>query len=350
MWHVYILKCSDNTLYTGVSNNLKRRVDEHNNSKLGSKYTRARRPVCLEYQKKFKSRSLAQMEESRIKKLTKTNKLLLISKKNSMDEISINKEKKTFIEIIGRFLEKIGSGFEIIFILFIWFFIFSNANTIGDFSVEDMIAYLLIANLIGLFTSFLLRRTVRFNIGEGDLKMFYYKPLAYMFRVFMRTLKKIVFPFFLSISLNLFLLYFFVNNIYLNNEPKYLGLIAVMMILAFITELLLAFVFDIYIFWSFESRNLSKMLSRLKKILAGAYFPLSFLGTSFLTISLLMPFAYSFYVPTQIYLKNITFEQGLVGLSVQLFWIAVLFIIIKISWKRKIQEKKNNQVRKSILE
>ncbi|MDA3839738.1 MAG: ABC-2 family transporter protein [Patescibacteria group bacterium] len=267
-----------------------------------------------------------------------------------MQGINISKEKRSPMETIGFFLERIGSGFEVVFILLIWFFIFSNTKVLGDFDVEDMVAYLLIGNLIGLFTSYLLRKTVRFNIGQGDLKMFYYKPFAYIIRVFSRTLKKIILPFFLSISLNLLLLYFFVNSLYLNSELKYLVLIIFMMILAFFTELLLAFIFDIYVFWSIESKGVSKMISRLKKILAGAYFPLSFLGTSFLTISLLMPFAYSFYVPTQLYLKNISFEQGLIGLSVQLLWIAILYFVIKISWQRKVQKSKDMLKRKSILE
>lgn len=78
MWYVYILECSDSTLYTGITNNLKRRVAEHNNSKLGAKYTRARRPVKLVYSSEFKTRSEAQIEECRIKRLTRGGKKKLI--------------------------------------------------------------------------------------------------------------------------------------------------------------------------------------------------------------------------------------------------------------------------------
>ncbi|MBU3999991.1 GIY-YIG nuclease family protein, partial [Patescibacteria group bacterium] len=45
MYHLYILKCSDKTLYTGITCDLKRRIGEHNSSNLGAKYTRSRRPV-----------------------------------------------------------------------------------------------------------------------------------------------------------------------------------------------------------------------------------------------------------------------------------------------------------------
>lgn len=79
MYHIYILKCADDTLYTGVTTDLDRRIKEHNTSKLGAKYTSARRPVKLVYSRKFANRSKAQKEESKIKKLTRNEKLELIA-------------------------------------------------------------------------------------------------------------------------------------------------------------------------------------------------------------------------------------------------------------------------------
>lgn len=74
MWYVYILKCHDGTLYTGITTNLERRVEEHNTSEKGAKYTRVRRPVRLVYSKEFEDRSQASVEEARIKKLTRKEK------------------------------------------------------------------------------------------------------------------------------------------------------------------------------------------------------------------------------------------------------------------------------------
>jgi putative endonuclease len=78
MYYLYILKCVDKTLYTGITTDLKRRVVEHNSTKLGAKYTASRRPVKLVYSKKFKNRSTASVEESKIKNLTRNEKLKLI--------------------------------------------------------------------------------------------------------------------------------------------------------------------------------------------------------------------------------------------------------------------------------
>ena len=80
MYYLYILKCKDNTLYTGITNNLKRRIVEHNSSKLGARYTKSRRPVKLVYSVKFKNRSEALKEEYRIKKLSRVEKLKIINK------------------------------------------------------------------------------------------------------------------------------------------------------------------------------------------------------------------------------------------------------------------------------
>ena len=74
MYYLYILECADKTLYTGITTDLERRVLEHNEKKLGAKYTSARRPVKLVYSKKFKNRSLASKAESQIKKLGKAEK------------------------------------------------------------------------------------------------------------------------------------------------------------------------------------------------------------------------------------------------------------------------------------
>lgn len=82
-YFVYILKCSDNTLYTGIATDLKRRLNEHNNSDKGAKYTKIRRPAELVYSEKSKDRSSASKREYEIKKLSREKKLELIGSINA---------------------------------------------------------------------------------------------------------------------------------------------------------------------------------------------------------------------------------------------------------------------------
>jgi putative endonuclease len=81
-YFVYMVECSDKTLYTGIAKDLKKRVDEHNLSNKGAKYTKARRPVTLIYSKKLKDRSEASKMEYAIKKLSREKKLQLIIKES----------------------------------------------------------------------------------------------------------------------------------------------------------------------------------------------------------------------------------------------------------------------------
>jgi putative endonuclease len=74
-YYVYLLICSDNTFYCGITTDVIRRIKEHNSSPLGAKYTKGRRPVTLVYSKRCTTRSEAQKEEAKIKKLTRTEKL-----------------------------------------------------------------------------------------------------------------------------------------------------------------------------------------------------------------------------------------------------------------------------------
>lgn len=77
MYYVYIIRCSDNTLYTGYTNNLIKRIETHNLRK-GAKYTRGRTPVELVYHEEFNDKSEALKREHAIKKLSKIQKLKLI--------------------------------------------------------------------------------------------------------------------------------------------------------------------------------------------------------------------------------------------------------------------------------
>lgn len=78
-WAVYMVRCSDDSLYTGIARDVGRRVQEHNsNDLLAANYTRARRPVTLVYQEASPSRSAASKREYQIKKMTRQQKEALL--------------------------------------------------------------------------------------------------------------------------------------------------------------------------------------------------------------------------------------------------------------------------------
>jgi putative endonuclease len=74
-----MVECSDKTIYTGIAKDVNKRIDEHNFSDKGAKYTKARRPVNLLYSEKFEDRSSASRREYALKKLSREEKLQLIA-------------------------------------------------------------------------------------------------------------------------------------------------------------------------------------------------------------------------------------------------------------------------------
>lgn len=81
--YTYIVKCSDETLYTGWTNNLKKRLEEHNSGK-GAKYTKNRRPVELVYFEEYDTKQEAMKREYAIKQLSRQKKLALIHSHQSI--------------------------------------------------------------------------------------------------------------------------------------------------------------------------------------------------------------------------------------------------------------------------
>lgn len=78
MYYLYILKCSNNSLYTGITNNLEKRLESHRNGK-GSKYVRAHLPFELVYTEEFESKSLALKREFEVKRLRRHDKIKLLT-------------------------------------------------------------------------------------------------------------------------------------------------------------------------------------------------------------------------------------------------------------------------------
>ena len=77
-WFVYLVRCKDNTFYCGIAKDLARRLEEHNSTDKGAKYTRGRRPVELVYTEEVTSRAKATQREGQIKRLTLAQKMTLI--------------------------------------------------------------------------------------------------------------------------------------------------------------------------------------------------------------------------------------------------------------------------------
>lgn len=99
-FYVYIVRCADDTLYTGKTNNLLRRIRQHNGEILnGAKYTRARRPVSLVFYEEYVTNALADKREREIKLLSRTEKNNLIYRQN----LELHNKKMSNKKVINYF-------------------------------------------------------------------------------------------------------------------------------------------------------------------------------------------------------------------------------------------------------
>jgi len=85
-WTVYILRCADDSLYTGITTDVTRRLKEHNEGPRGASYTRARRPVALVFSFVVADRSAASRMEASIKALDRKTKELIVSREKDLSE------------------------------------------------------------------------------------------------------------------------------------------------------------------------------------------------------------------------------------------------------------------------
>ena len=83
MFAPYIVECSDKSLYVGCTNNLEKRIKQHNDSKWGAHYTKIRRPVILKYYEEYKTLIEARRRENEIKGWRREKKLYLIDAKSN---------------------------------------------------------------------------------------------------------------------------------------------------------------------------------------------------------------------------------------------------------------------------
>ncbi len=97
MRFVYMVRCSDETLYTGIAKDLEKRISDHNMSSVGAKYTKSRRPVTLVRHKKVKDRNTASKEELRIKALGRAKKeeIVHLKKKKYLSWSGLTSRRKS---------------------------------------------------------------------------------------------------------------------------------------------------------------------------------------------------------------------------------------------------------------
>jgi len=257
---------------------------------------------------------------------------------------------KKFLAIIGAFWQKsltyrftilayrIGEVGETLALILMWSAIYDSQKMIGEFTLPEMITYILIGNFFHAIVRNFLSMQVAQDIKEGRLSTFLVKPMRYFDYILIQEIGRISFITIMSILSAALIILFFTNTFIQNFDIAYLSVITIMIVLAFINELLIAYLVGLIAFWTDEVDGIYATIDRIKKFFSGGYFPISLLPAIFVQVSFVLPFAYSFFVPAQLYLKKLDLSVGLKGLLVQIVWIIALYGIINVVWKHGLKK------------
>lgn len=230
---------------------------------------------------------------------------------------------------------RVGEIGEMLVLILMWTAIYtSGSGIIKGFSLNEMITYVLVGNIFAAIIRNFLPSGVSRDINNGRLSMFLVKPISYIKYTFINEIGRVAFITLSTVGTLGIILFFFLDRVVLNTDWRYIILIVCMLFLALIIELLLGFLVGTIAFWTEEVDGIQSAIERIKRFFAGGYFPLSLLPITLATISTYLPFAYSFFVPAQLYLKKIDLQAGIIGLGIQLIWIILLSIILNIVWKK----------------
>lgn len=222
-------------------------------------------------------------------------------------------------------------GINVVF----WNAVFSNStkSIIYGYTYDNMMKYIVCVNLINMIISVNFAYDVATDIHSGQLNNFIIKPISYTsYRMFLHIGSKLLVFVFFIVSCTVF---FFITSSGGNNN------ITILRSLSFIIGLFLAGILNNFIFycislsafWLTQTGYMFWVLQELINILSGAIFPLTIFGNGYVSISHWLPFEYIVHFPTNIFLNKVTSQEIILGITVQVIWIFMLFILSKILWK-----------------
>lgn len=237
------------------------------------------------------------------------------------------------------FCYRIGNLFELIVQIIVWSVIFKNVELVRGYTYEEMITYIIVGWLIVYLTdNYGLENTVEENIFDGKLTEFLIKPISYLRYIFFFSLGRTSIALVSAIAIQAVIVFLFHDIIILNLGAGSALVLFGMLIATFLLKLFIAIALGMVAFWTDRIVGIDYSFRILFKFFSGAYFTLALLPPYALTVCKILPFAYTFYFPTQLFLGKISVFEGLKALGIEILWIFILYAIIKLMWKRGIKK------------
>ena len=234
---------------------------------------------------------------------------------------------------------RLGNFLEIAVQLIIWTIIFRQQDIIRGYNYNEMMTYIIVGWLFLFLTgNYGFEEKVSTQIKDGHLSNFLTKPIGYLRYIVAVSIGRISLALGTSILIIIIFIAFYHKVMYFPENILVIPLIIAMLFFGYFIKLFLSILMGFLAFWTTEIYGFHYSFGVLSKLLSGAYFPLGLIGGYTLQISLIFPFAYTFYFPVQLYLEKISLLQGLKGLGIEILWLFALYAIIKLVWKKGLKK------------
>ncbi|KYH34246.1 ABC-2 family transporter protein [Clostridium tepidiprofundi DSM 19306] len=226
----------------------------------------------------------------------------------------------------------------IIAMIFLWTAIFRDNTTVGGYTLNMMLTYLITARFLHQVIVPDFFWDVSEEIKNGSLSMYLIKPISYIKYWFFKALGNKSQNLVMTIIPILLIALIFRNNIVLNSSIEKIVYFIVACSIAYVLYFLIFMLFSLLSFWFLEISSFFYTLYMFIEFFSGSLIPINLLPATIKNILKYLPFQYLVYFPIKIYLAEITINEIYTGLFVQVIWIAVIAIGIKFLWKLGIKK------------
>jgi ABC-2 type transport system permease protein len=245
-----------------------------------------------------------------------------------------NEIQRQFVHRASIITYAFGNISDLVAQAVIWTAVFRSAQFVKGYTFHEMISYVVFAWFFSfLTTTYSFETNVARDIHLGTLSNFLLKPMSYIRYVISVSTGRIVIALLVVIFQAIVVFAFFRSQLVFSLDIKTAALLLLMLIATYFINLFLSILIGFIAFWTTEITGIYYTLKIFTRFMSGAFFPISLMPLWFLNSSLLFPFAYTVYIPVQLYLGKISFREGLRGLAIEIIWLAILYVIIKIVWK-----------------
>lgn len=228
----------------------------------------------------------------------------------------------------------VGNIAELVALTIIWTIVYKNIDIIKGYTSHEMISYIVFAWFFSfLTTTYAFEQNVARDIHLGTLSNLLVKPQSYIRYVMAVATGRIMIAFLVVVVQGILVFLFFRDRLIFSHDFSMIVLLLLMLVATYFINLFLSVLVGFIAFWTTEINGMYYSLKVFAKFMSGTFFPISLLPAFLMKASFFFPFVYTIYIPVQLYLRKISFAEGLRGLAIEILWLVVLYVIIKIVWR-----------------